>query len=451
MLGNLKKWLWRAVLGLLVLLLVVGVGRQVQKYIGGFYFGDRAVYLQQLGSDTVTLRWQTQRTEKGAVTVYPQADEAQAMTLEEPDAGRAHSVTLTGLQPDTLYSYRVGSGRQVLYAGKDYWFRTAPRRGAGVPVRLWVQGDPGYWHDGTRAVREAAIAWSEAHPRGDRPLFDLWLTTGDNAYRSGSNEQFQSELFEPYSKLLRNTPYIPAYGNHDDRRWAFYDNFTFPEQGELGGVPSGTEHYFSFDYGPLHVVFLDTETGDLDADGGMGAWLDADLKANRQPWTIAVFHHPPYSRGSHDSDKWLDSWGRMAATRENIVPILEQYDVDLVLSGHSHVYERSYPLACHYGSADTLQANMLLDRDNHFDKPRQKAPRQGTVYAVVGNSSKHDTGPLNHPVMAYSASLLGSMLIDIDADKLTARMLDDQGNSVDEFEIVKTDTPVVPRTCPGAE
>ena len=69
----------------------------------------------------------------------------------------------------------------------------------------------------------------------------------------------------------------------------------------------------------------------------MLAWLARDLAANRAKWTIAVFHHPPYSDGSHVSD----TEDRMVQVREHVVPILERYGVDLVLSGHSHGYERT--------------------------------------------------------------------------------------------------------------
>ena len=69
----------------------------------------------------------------------------------------------------------------------------------------------------------------------------------------------------------------------------------------------------------------------------MYTWLEADLMANTQDWLIAYWHHPPYSRGSHDSD----TTHQMFQMRERFVALLEDYGVDLVLTGHSHAYERS--------------------------------------------------------------------------------------------------------------
>jgi hypothetical protein len=84
----------------------------------------------------------------------------------------------------------------------------------------------------------------------------------------------------------------------------------------------------------------------------MYQWLEADLQANTKEWVICFFHQPPYSKGSHDSD---DFWELlMSAMRQNALPILEQYGVDLILSGHSHVYERSKLIKGHYGFSSSF-------------------------------------------------------------------------------------------------
>ena len=169
----------------------------------------------------------------------------------------------------------------------------------------------------------------------------------------------------------------------------------------------------------------------------MAKWLITDLKANSLPWTIVVFHHPPYSKGSHNSDDKKDSGGRLHEMREHIVPILERFDADLVLTGHSHVYERSHFMTCHYGDSSTLKQDMILDKDRAFEKSIQRTANQGTVYAVVGSSAKVDRGPLDHPVMDVAKSEAGSMLIDVQGDQLTARFISDSGFVTDQFSINK--------------
>ena len=81
----------------------------------------------------------------------------------------------------------------------------------------------------------------------------------------------------------------------------------------------------------------------------MLTWRENDLAETTQKWIIAYWHHPPYTKGSHNSD----SESRLVDMRENALPILESSGVDLVLSGHSHSYERSYQLHGHYGTSGT--------------------------------------------------------------------------------------------------
>jgi hypothetical protein len=308
-------------------------------------------------------------------------------------------------------------------------------------VRLWVQGDPGLAIPTTLQGRDAAMQWAAAHPREGLPPIDLWLTTGDNAYRSGKDEEFQRHLFEAYPTLLPSVPYLPVYGNHDARRNAFYSLFTFPEEGELGGLPSGSEHYFAIDYGPLHLIVLDSEEGDLEAGGAMLQWLQQDLAATRQPWLIALLHHPPYTRGSHNSDSDADSGGRLRKVRENVVPLLERGGVDLALFGHSHVYERSHLMACHYGTSKSFREehNRQRSAEGHYRKAASRLPYGGTLYNVVGSSARADNGPLDHPAMAVAMSRPGSLMIDVAQGSLRATFIGHDGAVLDRYEITRTE------------
>jgi len=436
------RWLIHVMAGIVLLAALYGVGRSVDVYLGSFYTGDRGPYLQLPAPDAMTLRWQTHEAERNVVRYGPRPGYL-PHEFAEREAREEHEVRLTGLQPGTRYYYRIVSDTAVRYGGPEHWFVTPPPPGAPVDVRFAVLGDPGYPNPGQTRVREALRAWLGRHPRPGRPALDLLLTTGDNAYRSGTNEQFQAGFFEPYQRLLRNVPVWPVYGNHDARRRAFFKIFSLPEHGESGGLASGTEHYYAFDYGPVHFVVLDTVASDLDPDAPMLRWLRRDLAANRQPWLIAVFHHPPYTHGSHDSDNRRDSGGRMFAVRENVLPLLEQAGVDVVLSGHSHMYERSMLLACHYGTSDTLTPSMRrgpeLARGQRFiyQKPARGA-HNGALYAVLGASSKVDQGPLDHPAMVISEARLGALVFHIQGQRLHGTFVRADGSVGDEFILRKT-------------
>jgi len=436
-----SRWLRRSMLALVVLLAVVGIGRLTQVWWDSRLTGARGPYLQNVTPSAITVRWQTLQPEIGEVD-YGTTGGDLTQRVREKEATRIHQLRIKGLSAATRYFYRIGHDGKVEQGGDDYWFYTAPQPGAVAPYRFWVQGDPGYYNDGAKAVRAAMEQWVATHPRAGRPPFDLWLTTGDNGYRSGRNSDYQNGLFNAYPTLLRDIPYVPVYGNHDARRWTFYRLFTFPEQGEGGGVASGSPHYFSFDYGNVHFIVLDSQSTSLSRDGAMHQWLQRDLAATHQTWRVVLFHHPPYSRATHNSDRLIDSLGRLVRMRENFLPLLEQYGVDLVLTGHSHIYERSYLLRCHYGKSNSFKPSMIVQpgegNTTPYRKPLEPAPHDGTVYAVVGSTSNLDNGPLNHPANLVVRHQRGALMLDVNGDTLNARFINSDGKVSDHFTIVKS-------------
>jgi hypothetical protein len=143
-------------------------------------------------------------------------------------------------------------------------------------MRVWVIGDAGTLTAGQFAVRDAYTAFA-----GGRPT-DAWLMLGDNAYFFGTDVEYQLAVFNVYTNLLRNTVAWSTLGNHDtysveaSGQHAYFEIFTLPTAGEAGGVPSGTEHYYSFNYGRVHFVCLDSMESDRSAMGAMATWLTND-------------------------------------------------------------------------------------------------------------------------------------------------------------------------------
>ena len=271
-------------------------------------------------------------------------------------------------------------------------------------------GDSGTGNSNAIAVRDAYKSFTDT--RGT----DVWLMLGDNAYADGTEQEYQSAVFDMYPELLRNTPLWSTLGNHDghsansgSQTGPYYDIFSHPIAGEAGGVASGTEAYYSFDYANIHFISLNSYDISRSVGGAMWNWLQSDLQATAQEWIIAFWHHPPYSKGSHDSD--VDS--QLIQMRENMLPLLEQHGIDLVMSGHSHTYERSYLLDGHYGDSSELIADpsLILDIGNglslaeggdgeYFKDYSSSVSNQGAVYAVAGSSGKVSTGkPLDHPAI----------------------------------------------------
>lgn len=450
----LLRWLKRSGLVILALLVIYAIGRPTQIWLDGFYSGERAPYLQMMSSNAVTIHWQSERKLSGVIRYGIKTDQLNKVQHEN-NVNEEHEVRLTGLKPATKYFYSVGDGEKTSFKGEHFWFKTSPQINADIntPVRFWVTGDQGYPNIIQSQVRDAMLNWLKRNPRTlkNTPPLDFWITTGDNAYRSGSNEQFQAGFFEPYKTILRNTPVWPVYGNHDARRWVFFDLFTFPTKAESGGVASGSEHYYSFDYANIHFVMLDTQENALGVGSEMVSWLKEDLKQTKQQWLITFFHHPPYTKGSHDSDNKWDSGGRLITIRENILPVLEKAGVDLVLSGHSHMYERSELISCHYGDSSTFNKSMIREKakKNKYSKKENKiSGNSGTIYTVIGSSSKLDNGPLNHPAMPNSLHEAGSMIFDVNQKHLKAYFINKRGQVKDQFEIIKgVSTGVESREC----
>jgi hypothetical protein len=405
-------------------------------------------YLQSGSSTSIVVRWQTDWFTDTVVHWG-----ATANSLDHALTNDAlvveHEVMISGLAEGSRWFYSVGSTATNLARGPDYLFHTAPR--AARPVRFWVIGDSG------TADLNAAMVRNAYYELGGAENTDFWLMLGDNVYFDGFECDHRRAVFQMYPHLLRNAVVWPAMGNHDAGdvqpgiTTYFRRAFTLPQGGEAGGVASGSELYYSFDYANLHLVCLDSYTTDRSTNGPMLNWLRQDLAATEKDWIIAYWHHPPYSWGSHDSDLEPEQ----IEMRQNAVPILEDYGVDLVLSGHSHDYERSYLLSGHYGSSATLVPAMLVD--SGLGGPGSGGPyrkpfgglgaQQGTVYAVCGCSGQGGVDSVRrHPAMALALGGFGSMIVDVDGLTLRARFLRPEVTFDDEFVIDKSGpTTLAPR------
>jgi hypothetical protein len=258
----------------------------------------------------------------------------------------------------------------------------------------------------------------------------------------------------------------PTIGNHDTAQSAnpppdlpYFKMFTLPMAGAAGGAPSGTEKYYSFDFANIHFICLDSMTSDRQPGSPMLTWLQNDLASTRQGWIIAYWHHPPYSKVSFaDSD--TDPIAR--DMRQNVLPILEAGGVDLVLAGHTHMYERSFLLNGHYGLSTTLTSAMILDAGSGrpdgtgaYRKPGGgPAANQGAVYLSTSTSGRVISGGIPYPGAMYSSlnDSLGSVVIDISGNQLDAKFLRETGAIDDYFSIVKDLSnvpPTVSITSPG--
>ncbi len=416
---------------------------------------DRGPYLQQGGATSMVLRWRTTEPTETRLE-YRSNPDSRVMVYQSSVLTTDHEVKLNDLLPQTRYHYAIAANSKVLAGGDaDHFFVTSPKDGD-EPVRVWILGDAGSSgllekgeEPAQAAVRDAFL---KRHTLGD---FDFIMMLGDNAYNVGTDQQYQRGFFQPYRSVLRSKVTWPTQGNHDHTTKAYYPVFTLPTRGESGGVPSGTEHYYSFEHGNAHFISLNSEVPDSAFRTAMISWLRKDLAARNKPWTIVFWHHPPYSKGHHDSDDLKDSGGRMAWMRERIVPILDDAGVDMVFTGHSHSYERSKFITRYYGTSQEFADSYLAGPGNGRDDENQaytkkhlsKSPHSGTVFVTAGSAGWVEPGPFNHAAMVVSTATLGSILLSIDGNEAGATMIGADGNTVDSFTLRKE--PERPRAVRG--
>jgi len=428
----------------------------------------RGPYLQQGTPESVVVRW---RTDVPIDTAVRFGTDAAKLDQEAKTKWKTteHVMILEGLTPSTKYHYAVGHATAAIggEAGAGH-FITSPKPGTRQPIRTWVVGDAGTAsaksNEGLQAkVRDAYYTFT-----GNRPT-DLWLMLGDNAYSNGTDSEHQIAVFDMYRDLLKKSVVWPALGNHDagsaasvTQSGVYYDIFTLPTLGQAGGLMSGTEAYYSFDYGNIHYVCLDSEGTDRAVNGAMLTWLKHDLASTKQDWIIAYWHHPPYTKGSHDSN----TEKKLVEMRTNALPILEAGGVDLCLTGHSHSYERSFLIDGHYGTQDTFSAKMQKDAGDgkadgkgaYYKPTLGRGLHEGAVYVVAGSSGKVSDkneksaarGFLDHPAMYISLAKLGSMVIDVNGSRLDAIFLSEQGEKLDHFSMVKGKGAARPRAATAA-
>ncbi len=394
---------------------------------------QRAPYLQRLTPTEVTVVWRDGNA--AGEVCYGTAPDALTERVVASTSGTQHEARLTGLNVATEYFYAAtdGSGCPASAAATDH-FTTGPEVGSETAFRVWVVGDSGTGGSRQAQVRDAMVDWTGAQPP------DLFVHVGDMAYSSGTTTEFTDNFFAMYADILRSTTCWPALGNHEGRSsdsdtesGPYYEGYVLPTDGVAGGMPSGTEAYYSFDYANVHFVVLDSHDSPRDPGGAMLTWLDADLAATDANWIVAYWHHPPYTKGSHDSD----AESQLIQMRENALPILESHGADLILGGHSHIYERSF-LARGAFDTPTTAAGYLVDTgDGRLDGDGPYDANAGTVYVVAGHGGTGVSGSADHPLMYFSELDQGSVILDVSGPTLTLRNIRRDGEVTDEMTLTK--------------
>jgi acid phosphatase type 7 len=279
-------------------------------------------YVQNVSKTSAAIYWKstnkaTGRVEYGPTEAYGASAGGHIKYIMEngspqPQEGSVTQAHLDDLAPDTLYHYRI---KLSTSSSKDRTFRTAP-------------------HDNDAAFTFLVYGDSRSDPVAHARVVSAAATTCDAAFvlhtgdvvPSGSAGQsiWTKQFFGPADPLLRETWFSVIRGNHDNANPLFFLYFE-------GTDSSQGEAYFSFDWGPVHVVTLDTNSA-YDPGSKQYRFLKRDLAETSRPFRVFFGHHPAYSSGSHGSTKRMQDY---------LQPLFEQNGVQLVFAGHDHTYERT--------------------------------------------------------------------------------------------------------------
>lgn len=194
------------------------------------------------------------------------------------------------------------------------------------PAPTDTADEPGAWRFaaigdyGTGSVHQARVAANIL-----RRAPELVLTVGDNVYPTGRWQDYAKNFDPPHlmGTLVRKVPFMPALGNHDlvqDDLRPYFGHFP-----HLKGRP-----YYSYTHKNAHFIALDGDQ-DLRAGSAQLRWLEKELQSSDKQWRVVYLHYPIYS-----------SQGGFDEIRKAVQPLLAKYNVQLVLAGHEHDYQRSH-------------------------------------------------------------------------------------------------------------
>jgi predicted phosphodiesterase len=264
-------------------------------------------------------------------------------------------------------------------------------------LKFAVLGDFGTGDKRQYALAQRMAAVHEAFP------FELVVLVGDNIYGSDRPQDYKRKFEEPYKPLLdAGVTFHGALGNHDAREQRFYKLFNM--DGKL---------FYSFKAPKQDVRFFALESTYMEPQ--QRDWVEKELASSKEKWKIVFQHHPLYSSGvTHGSDPQL---------RDALEPLFVANGVDLVLTGHDHIYERV-------------------------------KPQQGIVHFVAGSGGKLRKDGAR-PNLPFSARVVADtnvfLVMEIKDDRLFFNAIATDGRVVDSGQFDRAEVAAAHRTDAAAK
>ena len=344
-------------------------------------------FVEVLGETNAIIVWQIKDCSTSLLDF--KAKDADSKIISTPITNSIFRAVLTDLIPNTEYSFRI--------AGTENDFRTfrtlSPER---KNYSFGVLGDNRTRPDKFKKIADAISKYD----------VDFYLHTGDILTQGINLKEWYDEWFTPGKSMLQKAPVFIAWGNHEypwDEK--SYQHVFYPDRSQFK-----SKGYYSYQNG--NVLFIHINTFEPFKPGTKQyEWLENKLKNCDLPFIVAALHVSAFTGAGHA--KGAD----VKEVRQYIVPLLAKYNVNLVVSGHDHVYDRS--------------------------------EYAGTTYVVIGGAGAplYDPNTYLNPFSVEAKKSLHYVIFSTTASNITAKTYDPDGNIFDSFTLSPRK---IPKTLPKA-
>ena len=340
-------------------------------------------YLINPQQTSMTIMWESDTSEKAVISYGLNTDLSLSMSLRpfaERDSLFLYQVHLKQLRPALKYFYQIhmtDDQSEILY------FKTAPHEDSAID--FVAIGDSRTGHDIHRSISEAIITIDP----------DLIISMGDLVGTGGNFEEWKSDFFEPAAHVIDHIPLISTLGDHDTQK-DNGGNFHY----YLRPTSSADRLWFSYDYGPAHFISLDYRA---ENDPEMIDWFEKDIAASKKKWKFVYLHRPSYNLGGHRTNWGPDHWPAL----------YRKHKIDIVFAGHSHMYERFYPM-----------------------RPADDPDAWPVTYITTGGAGASLYESVKHPYLAVTQSVNHLMHFKIRSDTLIAVTILPDMSQIDSFKII---------------
>ena len=319
---------------------------QAENYAGA----DKISFLRQLitvnASTSRTIMWQAEEKLENPAAEYKNAAgqiTAVPASVQELNTGSGtlyvYTAALTGLEPGSAYEYRAG------YEGSRTGWHKLPAAQPDSFKALIFPDSQSSDYSGWRKLAQTAYSKNE-----DAAFFINMGDLVDNGY---DFSQWRA-WFNSVAPMIENIPFAPVMGNHEtyNMDWQiapptpYLTLFNLPENGTV----ANKNQYYSFDYGDVHFVVLNTQTDEMadfnpDLMQQQLSWLRSDLAGTQSKWKIVLMHKDILRYAFTDRPNNFDPASiQFTPWAQQLMPVFEEYNVDAVLTAHLHTYRRRVPL-----------------------------------------------------------------------------------------------------------